>query len=40
MIKTKERLKATLDNSDESADTSDIKEKIDWLEKGIILFRK
>ena len=40
MIKTKERLKATLDNADESADTADIKEKIDWLEKGIILFRK
>ena len=39
MIKTKERLKATLASSDESTDTSDIKEKIDWLEKGIILFR-
>ena len=40
MIKTKERLKATLASSDESTDTSDIKEKIDWLEKGIILFRR
>ena len=40
MIKTKERLKATLASSDESTDTSDIKEKIDWLEKGISLFRK
>ena len=39
MIKTKERLKATLASSDESTDNSDIKEKIDWLEKGIILFR-
>ena len=40
MIKTKERLKATLASSDESTDTSDIKEKIDWLEKGISLFRR
>ena len=39
MIKTKERLKVTLASSDESTDTSDIKEKIDWLEKGIQLFR-
>lgn len=38
MIKTKERLKATLAISDESTDTTDIKEKIDWLEKGIRLF--
>ena len=40
MIKTKERLKASLASSDESTDTSDIKEKIDWLEKGINIFRK
>ncbi|MBR4570456.1 MAG: hypothetical protein IKO19_07325 [Candidatus Riflebacteria bacterium] len=40
MIKTKERLKATLASSDESTDTSDINEKIDWLEKGISLFRR
>ncbi len=40
MIKTKERLKATLASSDESTDTSDIKEKIEWLEKGISLFRR
>ena len=40
MIKTKERLKATLASSDESTDISDIKEKIDWLEKGINLFRR
>ena len=40
MIKTKERLKATLASSDESTDTSDIKEKIDWLEKGINLFKR
>ena len=40
MIKTKERLKATLASSDKSTDTSDIKEKIDWLEKGINLFRR
>ena len=40
MIKTKERLKATLATSEESTDTSDIKEKIEWLEKGISLFRR
>ncbi len=40
MIKTKERLKATLASSVESTDASDIKEKIEWLEKGISLFRR
>ena len=40
MIKTKERLKATLATYEESTDTSDIKEKIEWLEKGISLFRR
>ena len=40
MIKTKDRLNATLASSDESTDTSNNKKKIDWLEKGISLFRK
>ena len=39
MIKTKERLKATLDTADDSNTINDIKEKIEWLEKGIQLFR-
>ena len=39
MIKTKERLKATLDTTEDSSTINDIKEKIDWLEKGINLFR-
>ncbi len=38
MIKTKERLKANLAIEENSASINDIKEKIDWLEKGISLF--
>ncbi len=39
MIKTKERLKATLETTEDSATINDIKEKIDWLEKGLQIFR-
>ena len=39
MIKTKERLKATLETTEDSNTINDLKEKIDWLEKGITLFR-
>ena len=39
MIKTKERLKATLETTEDSNTINDLKEKIDWLEKGINLFR-
>ena len=38
MIKTKERLKANLAIEENSASINDLKEKIDWLEKGISLF--
>ena len=39
MIKTKERLKATLETTEDSNTINDLKEKIDWLEKGIQIFR-
>lgn len=39
MIKTKERLKATLNTTEDSNTINDLKEKIEWLEKGINLFR-
>lgn len=38
MIKTKERLKANLAIEENPASINDLKEKIDWLEKGISLF--
>lgn len=38
MIKTKERLVATLEESPELIDNSRINEQIEWLEKGIGLF--
>ena len=39
MIKTKERLKATLEITESPSEASDLKEKIEYLEKGISLFR-
>ena len=39
MIKTKERLKATLETTEDSNTINDLKEKIEWLEKGIQLFK-
>lgn len=38
MMKTCERLKATLEESPEFSDDSNIREQIEWLEKGIDLF--
>lgn len=39
MIKVKDRLQATLELSGSDSDLDDIKEKIQWLERGISLFR-
>ena len=39
MVKTKERLKATLEITENPTEASDLKEKIEYLEKGISLFR-
>lgn len=39
IIKTKERLKANLEIEEDPASIADLKEKIDWLEKGVLLFR-
>lgn len=38
MIKTRDRLKATIAESDDSESQSDLKEKIAWLDRGISLF--
>jgi hypothetical protein len=38
MVKTRDRLQATIENMDEDAQTGDIKEKIDYLNRGIELF--
>lgn len=38
MRKNKDRLKATLKESDDPDTINDLQEKIDWLEKGIELF--
>ena len=38
MRKNKDRLKATLKDTDDPESINDIQEKIDWLEKGIELF--
>ena len=39
MLKTKERLKANLEIEENPSAINDLKEKIEWLEKGISLFR-
>lgn len=38
MRKTKDRLKATLNETEDANSIADLQEKIDWLEKGLDLF--
>jgi hypothetical protein len=38
MVKTRDRLQATIESMDEDAQTGDIEEKIDYLNRGIELF--